>query len=475
MKKIVTSTLQQYLGRWQEHGSGPKHHRLANELRRLILDGRLALGLRIPSERELADTLGVSRTLVTAALDQLRQNGFLESRRGSGTLTTYPDWVDSRPTGHVPSDQPTMLDLSTATLGASEHVHSALTFALARLPFYLPGHGYSEFGIPELRAAVAGYYTRSGLVTHPEEILITAGAQSGFALMLRTFGGPGRSVLMEQPTYPFAIDAVMQSGCRARAIPLLPNDWDSTALLEAVRKGGDCITYLIPDHQNPTGLVMGAELRSALSAQFKGTERFLVLDETMADLWLDQPPPRFSGRVDAAGIVRIGSVSKSYWGGLRIGWLRADRRVISALARARASIDLGVSVLEQIAVVHLFNLGDQSLDNRRHTLRKMRKKALALVHEYLPDWTTIEPIGGLTMWLRMPKPIARQVSDWCLRNHLQVVPGSRFSVYGGLDSFMRLPFSRSEDDLRRGLQLLATAYSTVGTKTKGHPQNFGPY
>src|SRR3954454_19196523 len=310
--------LARVLGGWR--AAGPAYVSLARALRLLILDGRLPLRTRLPGERELADALGVSRTTASAAYAELRAEGFLASRRGSGSWTRLPA---DRPAAAAPipaPPAPELIDLSTAAGAAPEALHAALAAATAELPRHLPGAGYHEAGLPALRAAVADQYTRRGAPTTPDQILVTAGALHALSLLLRALAGPGDRVLVDHPSYPAALDAVRATGGRAVPVPLTPGGWDMEMLEATLRQAAPRLAYLIPDHHNPTGLCMDAAGRERLVALARATRTPLVIDEAMAELCLDGEPPPPVAAYDPAGetAIALGSMSQGYWAGLRI-------------------------------------------------------------------------------------------------------------------------------------------------------------
>jgi len=154
------------LGHWQQEPSRtPLWRQLADALRLLILDGRLALDTRLPGERELALTLAVSRTTVSSALAHLRDEGYLESRHGSGSRVILPD---SR-TPPTRANASAALDLSTAALGAGPEIHQAYTHALTAITQHLTQTGYDQLGLLGLREAIAARYRARGLPTRAEE------------------------------------------------------------------------------------------------------------------------------------------------------------------------------------------------------------------------------------------------------------------------------------------------------------------
>ena len=225
--------LARLLGEWRS--SGPAYAALARALRLLVLDGRLPLRTRLPGERELAEALGVSRTTASAAYAALRDEGFLASRRGSGSWTQLPADAGVAPAPGPAGDG--VIDLSCAATAAPEGVlHAALATATAELPRHLPGPGYDAAGLPVLRAAIAEHLTARGAPTAPEQVLVTAGALHALTLLLRVLSGPGDRVLVEHPSYPAALDAIRAIGARPVPVPMLPDGWDLEMLAASLRQ-----------------------------------------------------------------------------------------------------------------------------------------------------------------------------------------------------------------------------------------------
>lgn len=467
-RSIGTVSLARQLGTWRGRGRAPAYRQLANAVRLLILDGRLALGARLPGERELAAALGVSRTTVTSAFLALRDEGYLASRQGSGRVIRLPNQASARPDGGAARIDDDIIDFATATIPASESVYHAYDRALAALPRHLPGHGYERIGLDDLRAAIAARYTRRGCPTDAGEIMVTNGAAHGFALVLRLLAGPGDRIVIEHPTYPHAIDAIQQAGCRPVPVGLRPDGWDAEAIEQAFRQTAPRLAYLIADFHNPTGLVMDPATRRRVAEAAARLRTTIVVDETMADLWLDGPPPLPLSTYDRVGrVIALGSTGKSYWGGLRIGWIRADTGTIEALARARPVIDLGTPIVEQLAAAVLIEEGERVLDARRAQLREQREAALALVASHLPDWKVITPTGGLSLWSEMPEPMSTALAATSETRGVRIAAGPRFGVDGAFERFVRLPFTLPEAALETGISRLATAYQALRLSRRG--------
>ena len=234
-RRFGTQSLVRLLGNWQETSSRtPLWRQLAEALRLLILDGRLTLQTRLPGERELAAALNVSRTTIASALGQLREEGFLYSRQGSGSRIVLPERPADLP---LPAGISSTLNLSTAALSAGPEVHQAFQHAMTLLPPYLAQTGYDQQGLPVLREAIARRYSERGLPTRPDEVMVVNGALSAFALILRLFTGPGDRVVIDSPTYPMAISAIQGASCRPVGVALPQQGWDCDGLAATIAFG----------------------------------------------------------------------------------------------------------------------------------------------------------------------------------------------------------------------------------------------
>jgi len=449
--------LARLLGGWRS--SGPAYLALAAALRLLVLDGRLPLRTRLPGERELADALGVSRTTASAAYAELRAEGYLASRRGSGSWTRLPA---DRPAAPAPAPPgPELIDLTTAAGAAPEGaLHAALAAATAELPRHLPAPGYHEAGLPELRAVVAERYTRRGVPTSPEQVFVTAGALHGFALLLRTLAGPGDRVLTDHPSYPAALDAIRAAGARPAPVPLGPAGWDMELLEATLRQAAPRLAYVIADHHNPTGLSLPAADRERLVALARATRTPLVVDEAMAELELDGPAPPPVAAYDPGGetAISVGSMSKGFWAGLRIGWIRAAPALVHRLVGARASLDLAGPVIEQLVAAELLRGADEILSARRAQLRPRRD---ALAAALPPQWRFATPPGGLCLWVELDAPRSTALAAIADRHGVRVAAGPRFGIDGAFERFVRLPYTLPEETLREAAARLAVAWRSV--------------
>jgi len=465
---LPASTLSGLLGEWAD-GTGPAYRVLAERLRLLIADGRIMPGSRLPSERELTEALGVSRTTVASAYRELRDSGYLTSRRGSGSVTALPSKVEPElGRHHAPGiDTDGLYDFTCAAPSAVPGISTAVASAAADLPLHLATPGYHPQGLPVLREEIAAAYEDRGLPTSPDQIIVTAGALAATSIAVRAITQIGDRVLTESPTHPNSVDAIRRSGCRVVAVPMSPGGWDLPLLEATIRQTAPRAAWMVVDFQNPTGWLMPAADRQRLAMAFARSRTTAIVDETLFELSLDgqEMPPPFAS-YDPVGVITVGSVSKSFWGGLRIGWMRLPEPMVARVLDARASMDLGAPVLEQLVVADLLRQRSTLLPERRAELARRRDALADAVSSELPSWRFRLPAGGLSLWCELPEPVGSSLVGVAQRNGVLLVAGSRFSPDGGLESFIRLPFTLDGDALREGVRRLGASYASL---TAGAP------
>jgi len=451
----------------------PAYRSLADGIRRLISDGRVLVGTRLPSERALMAELGLSRTTVGGAFETLRSEGFVVTRRGSGSVAALPPGPTGLATssaGLMPTAVPDdVIDLTYAALPAASGVTAAYERALADLPRHLASAGYDPHGLPQARRALADWYESRGLPTDPDHIVITCGAHAGLSSVLRALLDPGDRVLLESPTYPNALVGVRRSGLRPVAHPIDPLGWDPESLELALRQGGARMAYLVPDFQNPTGRLMSRDERVAAAAPPARTRTRPIIDETFVELGLDAQPPVPFASV-SPGAVTLGSAGKTFWGGLRVGWVRAPRELVSPVLEARHSLDLGTAVLEQLVLVELLRAGPGLLAERRAEARRRREAMVAALRTHVPDWRFDVPAGGLTLWCELPVERGDALSRAGERVGVRLARGTQFGVGGGMDRFVRVPYSVPADECDDVGRRLAEAWQlALGSHSTREP------
>ncbi|MEY9843499.1 DNA-binding transcriptional MocR family regulator [Streptacidiphilus sp. BW17] len=490
---IGSTRLERALGDWQRPGHGPAYRALAGGLRTLVLDGQVPVEARLPAERELSTALGISRTTVTAAYELLRDEGFLASRRGAGSWTALPPGrtVHGAGLSPLPADLvDSVIDLGIAAPSAPEpFLTEAMAAALAGLPRYTDTHGDFPLGIHVLRHAVADRFTARGLPTDPEQIMITTGAAGGFALLLRHLLAPAERVAVESPSYANALQALRFAGSRVVPVALQQDGsdhtdaggWDVEGWSRTLCDAAPRLGYLIPDFHNPTGMLMSEDERRALVATARRTGTTLIADETMAELALEpdlvMPPPLAAFDPGGGTVITLGSTGKTFWGGLRIGWIRASPDLVRRIRADRASLDVSSPVLEQLAVAHLLSpeVLPQVLAHQRGRIRVQRDALVAALRAELPEWTFRTPQGGLSLWVHTPDGVSGSVlATTAERFGVWVGSGPRFGVDGVLERFVRLPYAQPADILGEAVHRLAAATATLTAPHRAEPGRTEP-
>jgi DNA-binding transcriptional MocR family regulator len=460
------------LGDWSS-GPAPLQRKLADALRAAIERGDLPPGSRLPAERALAQALAVSRSTVVAALDGLRAEGLVVSRQGSGTRVA----VDARRKlpSPDPSDAVRRNVVTTAfvegsagaieLLGAHVEALPSLTpeifaDAMEDLRPWLGTPGYVPLGLPALREAIARLLESRGMPTSPEEVLVTNGAQQGLALAATLFVRPGDAVLLETPTYLTAIDLLRGAGGRLHGVPSGRDGADVPALREAVARYAPSLIYLMPTFHNPLGGVLPAAGREAVAELVAEHGLGLVEDEALAELALGDEPvlPPIARWAPEANVLTLGSMSKVFWAGLRVGWVRAPAEVIRKLGRLKAVADIGSSLPSQAVAVHLLRDFERSCAQRRALVARSRDALVARLTQRLPSWSFELPRGGLCLWVKLPYGDAAELAQVARRHGVSIVPGHLAGPEGGHADRLRLPLTLPPAVLEEGVRRLAEAW-----------------
>ncbi|WP_248243021.1 MocR-like transcription factor YczR [Microbacterium kunmingense] len=455
--RISARALAHALGGWRTRE--PTYEALADGIRLLCLDNRVPPRTTLPAERELAAVLGLSRSTVAAAYRSLRDTGHIQSVRGSGSVTLALARRDPGITDVRRDD----IDLQQASPATWPGLAGLIAEAVADAPSIVSRTGYDIVGRHDLRARVAAHYSGRGLATSPEEILITTGAQSAIHLLARALIARGDRVLIETPTYPHAADALRQAGARLTAVPVTIRDgWDLERASQVSLRALPVAGYLMPDFHNPTGRSMTAVERETVANEAERAGTTLILDETTADLDIDRGPlARGFDRMDPSLVVRVGSLGKTVWGGLRIGWIRASPELVRRLVALRSAQDLGTPEFEQVIAAAVLDRFGDVIEQRRHALRAGRDVIIEALRQRLPDWIVPRPQGGVSLWIEMDAPLSAPLVMDARHRGLLLTSGPRFSVDGGHDRYLRVPFTAAPETLVRAADMLAQSWRSV--------------
>jgi DNA-binding transcriptional MocR family regulator len=473
--------LAELLGDWTA-GRGPLYRGLARALQATIAGGDLVPGDRLPSERQLARALAVSRATVVAAYDQLRAVGYVDSRQGSGTRVTRTPGGRRLPDGRVPGGAATsifqrlvegpgeVISLAYAIDAGLPELRAALLDLVSEdLPHLLTDAGYHPRGLPILRERIAAGF---GVPTTPEQVVVTTGATQAIGLVAQLYVRRGSTVVVESPSWPGCLDIFRAAGARLVAVPLDREGITPDGLARACADHQPDLLYVMPTYHNPTGILMSATRRRQVAEIAARKEVPILEDSAYTGVPGGGPPPIAAHRT--AEVLSVGSLAKAVWGGLRVGWVRAPTPIAERLARLKALADLGSPVIDQALATRLLPRLTELTAARVAASRERLDHLAGLLAARLPEWRWRIPDGGSALWIELPGTDARVFAQVALRHGVEVVPGAAMDPSGAHDSYVRLPFTFPTDVLTELVHRLSKAWTELqrhgsAPGTEAHP------
>jgi DNA-binding transcriptional MocR family regulator len=324
---------------------------------------------------------------------------------------------------------------------------------------WVRGHGYYPAGLPALREAIASHCTDDGLLSDPDQVLVTSGSQQALQLIATAMLAPGDEVLVEDPTNWGALDAFRERGARLRTVPLREDGPDADVLVRLLRSRRPRLLYLVPTVHNPVGVTMRPAVAKVIAGAVAETGTTLIEDLSSVDTLFKGPPPAsMAALAPDAPVLSIGSLSKLFWGGIRVGWIRSTVDFVRQLATYRSSADMGSSVPSQLAALRLLGYVPRARRARASHLRASYEWTAELLAAHLPDWTWVEPDGGASLWVRLPEPNGLTVVESARRAGVLLTPGSVFSATDGQMDRIRLSYAAGPDTVLEGVQRLASVW-----------------
>ena len=434
---------------------------LAAAIGELIDASVLRDGAILPSQRALADALGVARVTVAEAYDLLSAEDLLAARQGSGSrvrsrpgagLLGSSNTTEGRLASHT-GHQNVSIDLTSGALPGLVMVAETLASLDAEdLGDLVAGDGYYPAGLPVLREAIAARYRRDGWPTEPDEVLVTGGAQQAVWLIAHTFVSSGDEVVVEEPTYRGALEAFRACGARFLPVPMAPTGLDVAHLARLLGSRRPRLLYVQPRAHNPTGVSMPRADRLRLAELVRRHEVLTVDDSCTADVLLDRSTrrPPWGSLLPDGSVLTVGTASKLLWGGLRVGWIRGSHGAIARLTEARKAVDIAGPVLDQLVTARLLARADEALEQRHAQLTAALDQAGSILAEVHPKWTWTPPSGGTGLWVDTGTD-AVALAERGRRHGVRVVAGPTSSVFGGFGTHLRLPYWHPADQFREGL------------------------
>jgi GntR family transcriptional regulator / MocR family aminotransferase len=400
---------------------------LVDTLRAAVMDGRLPTGTRLPSSRELAVDLRLSRGVVVDAYQRLREEGLLAGRAGAGTVVTslWPVGPEPaaapvgrrRPVRAPGADAPPVrlpqsperttdieFDLSPGVPDLSAFPRAAWLRAerevLSRASAADLGYGDPR-GHPRLRRELSAWLARTrGLRAEPEGVIVVAGVAQALAILTQTLCAQRRgTIAVEDPGSRGARDELAHWGAATIAVPV---DEQGIVVEELAATPADA-ALLTPAHQFPTGVVLSAARRRALLA-WAGEGRLVIEDDYDAEQRYDRPPVAALQASAPDRVAHTGSTSKSLAPGLRLGWLVPPPELLDQLVDAKHASDISTPAIPQLVLAELLAGGryDQHLRRLRNRQRRRRDALVSALREHLPELTVSGVAAGLHVLVTVP-------------------------------------------------------------------------
>jgi GntR family transcriptional regulator/MocR family aminotransferase len=452
-----------------DRAAGGLATQIAAELRTAIRSGRLAGGGRLPASRELARDLGTSRGVIVEAYEQLVAEGFLVSRRGSGTRVA--ELQPAGPAGHAGViHRPTAPrhlrhDLTPGTPDLSAFPRRAWLAAMRQVMKVTPHEalGYGDpGGVPELRGELATYLrrVRAADVT-PDRLVVTSGVAQGLALVIGELATARPLPLAVEDPHSVRTSALLETAGAVR-VPV-PVDGEGIDV-DSLRRSAARAVIVTPAHQYPTGVVLSPRRRAQLVAWAAEVDGVVLEDDYDAEFRYDRDPVGCLQALSPQRVVLLGSVSKSLAPGLRLGWLVAPPALAEAARSARATSDLGSPVLDQYTLAQLLASGayDRQLRQLRRRYRARRDALTAAVARFLPGAVVHGVSAGVQLYVALPTGCDEAaVVEAAAERGVAVEGVGPLRIAGDGPPALLLGFARlPEHRLTEAVRLLAEAVAT---------------
>jgi 2-aminoadipate transaminase len=468
----------------------PIYQQIYEDLREAILAGKLPETTRLPPERALAERLGVNRSTVVHAYRELVADGLIEQRVGSGSRvarTAVPStprggdvpWWITLPPWRVGSFPQVLGELAATQRGArisfvqgvpplEPSPLAALSKSFERVagdPAYVLTYGDSE-GDGRLREAIAARMRRRGCTVDAREILALTGSTQGISLVAQSLAEPGDEIIVEQPTYPGALQIFQIAGLRA--IPVAVDD-DGMRVdhVEAIlRTRRPRFIYTMPSLHNPTGVTMNADRRERLVTLARRARVPIVEDDPYGELAETPTPPLVALSPDY--VVYLSTFSKTIAPSLRLGWLSAPRTIYERLLLRKQSYDMATSLYVQASVCDYLNADyDPHVMRLRAELTERRELARAAIAQHWPKSMRLaNGVGGFYLWATAPREMrARALLEAAERNGASFLFGEAFFATSGGDHNFRLAITPVDrDELVEGIKRIGAAIASVSNR-----------
>ncbi len=436
---------------------------IEQQLRSAIRDGALRPGARIPSTRDLARQLSVSRRIAVDAYAQLAAEGYLSLRQGARPRVApdVPASTSLQPPA-VASAPPPRFDFRPSTPDVSTFPRTAwlrsVREAVTTMTEFDLGYGDAS-GVEALRSRLADHLGRvRGVVADPERVIVTSGYQQGLGLVCQALKAAGATrIAIEDPSNTEQREVATRCGLEPIGIRV---DEDGLVVDELAGTGAAAVV-VTPAHQHPTGVVLTGERRNALLAWLRENDAIAVEDDYDAEYRYDRPGVGALQGMDPERVVYAGSASKTLAPALRLGWMVVPPVLHDAVAEEKLIADHGTARIEQLAFADFLARGelDRHLRRMRVRYRRRRDAVVAALAELLPEARVTGIAAGLHVTLTLPDGIDEQaVREQARERRIAFNTMSDYRPDPAPPATLMLGYAHTpEPAIRPGVRLLAEA------------------
>ncbi|SKC88303.1 aminotransferase-like domain-containing protein [Maledivibacter halophilus] len=316
-------------------------------------------------------------------------------------------------------------------------------------------------GFPPLREKIAERMEKMGVKTAADNILITNGSQQGLDFSGKIFLNPDDIVIVESPSYLGAINAFKAYQCKFLEVPTDNDGMIMEKLEEALKtKENIKMIYVIPDFQNPSGRTWSLERRQKLVELANEYNLPIIEDNPYGELRFEGERLPSIKSIDTEGrVIFLGTFSKTFCPGLRIGWVCASDEVLNKYILVKQGADLqsnSMSQRELDAFLDVYDL-DEHIEKIKKLYKSRRDLMLETMKEHFPKEVKFtHPEGGLFTWAVLPEHVnARELMKKSLERNVAFVPGGSFFPNGGNENTMRINYSNMpENRIVEGIKIL---------------------
>jgi 2-aminoadipate transaminase len=431
----------------------PLYRQIYLSIREKIESGEIENGSRLPPTRELAGSLGLNRTTISAAYELLESEGFVRGHVGRGSFVSRPGSSLISFSSSRPSEL--LFPLAEFRATCTEVIQSEDAQTILQLG--------SPSGYGPLRRYLLEQARLEGTAGDADDILITSGCQQAYDLLQRVLVANGETVLVEDPVIPGLRNVFQRTAGRLVGIPVGPAGIDLDASQQSIRRERPRLIVVTPNFQNPTGATMPLDHREKLLEMVAAAGALLVESDIYGALRYAGDPLPTLKQMDPNTIL-LRSFSKLAFPGLRVGWVIAPRPIVERLTEAKQWSDLHTDQLSQAVLLRFAESGRLEEHRRRMLIagRERLQAALEACEKYLPaDARFTRPRGGMSLWIQLPEPLdAAELLPRAEREGVTYLPGKYFAVSRPQPNGLRISFAgMTPQEIRSGLEILGRIFA----------------